>query len=347
METNIDNNVTINEKEITTPVNLCDSNGKLLRSSIGWSRSPILNCNLKGRNLRKKKWNYWYMVSDSLFFSVTISNLDYIGMVFAYAYDFKTNNFIEKTVASPFGSGCTLPPNVQGDVQYKNKDMQVYFTNVGGNTHIQVFAKDFGGHTLSADLTVYYPQDHDTMSVVIPWDDNTFQFTSKHNCLPVEGNVKFMGNNYNYNSQMNFAGLDFGRGIWPYSIMWNWATASGIQEGHNIGLNFGSKWTDGTGMTENAFIVDGHITKLSEDIIFKYDPSNFMLPWQIKTSVSKSVLLTFTPVYKRVAQTNALILKSSVNQLIGKFNGKIILDSGLEIKIKDLVGCAEEHYAKW
>jgi len=287
------------------------------------------------------------MVNNSLFFSVTVSNLDYLGMVFVYAYDFRTNDFIEKTVASPFGRGCILPPIVHGDVQFKNKDMQVYFTGVEGNTHIQVTAKDFGGQPLSADLTVYYPQDHETMNVVIPWNDNTFQFTSKQNCLPVEGEIKLRGNTYNYNSQTNFAGLDLGRGIWPYKIMWNWATASGIQEGHHVGLNLGGKWTDGTGMTENALLVDGHITKLGEDMIFQYDPLNLMLPWEIKTSTSKSVSLRFTPLYNRVAKTDALILKSSVNQMIGSFTGKIITDSGYDLRIRDLIGCAEEHHARW
>ena len=38
--------------------------------------------------------------------------------------------------------------------------------------------------------------------------------------------------------------------------------------GRRIGLNFGGKWTDGTGMTENAVFVDGVMTKMHEDVIF-------------------------------------------------------------------------------
>lgn len=335
------------EKEITSSVDLCDDKGKLLRSSIGWSRTPVFNCNLRGHNFRKKKWNYWYMISNSLLFSVTVSHLDYIGMVFAYAYDFETGKFAEKTVACPFGSGCNLSQNVHGNVSFQNKDMRVSFYEVDGKINITVSAKDFNGQPLDANLTVIYPQNHETMNVVIPWSDNVFQFTSKQNCLPVEGTVKLMGKTYCYNPQTDFAGLDFGRGIWPYKSMWNWATASGISEGHHVGLNLGGTWTDGTGMTENALIVDGRITKLSENVDFEYNPLNLMAPWVIKTHDTKHVNLVFTPIYDRLAETNALVIKSSVHQMIGTFKGTIISDLGVEIQVENLMGCAEEHHARW
>ena len=79
------------EKEILQPVDLCESNGDLNTESIGWSRKSIFNCNLSGRWLRKKKWNYWCTTNDDCLFSVTISNLDYAGMVFIYFLDFNTD----------------------------------------------------------------------------------------------------------------------------------------------------------------------------------------------------------------------------------------------------------------
>ena len=85
------------EKEILEPVDLCTSTGELNSDSIGWSRKELFNCNLSGRWLRKKKWNYWCTTSDDCLFSVTISNLDYAGMAFIYFLDFKTQKFIEKT----------------------------------------------------------------------------------------------------------------------------------------------------------------------------------------------------------------------------------------------------------
>lgn len=343
----MENNSMLKETELTSEVNLCDNNGKLLKSSIGWARKPIFNCNLKGHNLRKKRWNYWYMINDSILFSVTISSLDYVGMVFAYAYDFKSGIFAEKTIAAPFGKGCNLSQNVCGDASFSNNSIQVYFKDVDGDTHINMSAKEFNGHPLSADLIVHMPENHETLNVVIPWNDNVFQFTSKQNCLPVEGTVIAFGKTYTFNPETDFAGLDFGRGIWPYKIMWNWGTGSGIQEGHHIGFNLGGTWTDGTGMTENAIIIDGHITKLSENVDYIYDKDNLMAPWQIKTHNTNRVNLKFTPTYDRLAKTDALVLSSCVHQMIGSFSGTIMSDDGLEVHIESLAGCAEEHYAKW
>lgn len=81
------------EKEIHDSVNLCTSDGKLHSDSIGWSRKLVFNCNLSGHRLRKKKWNYWCITNNECLFSVTISNIDYAGMIFAYFLDFKTKNF--------------------------------------------------------------------------------------------------------------------------------------------------------------------------------------------------------------------------------------------------------------
>lgn len=80
----------LKEKEIAQQINLCDDKGRLNKESVGWSRNTLYDCNLKGRWLRKKKWNYWCIISPECLFSVTISNADYAGMVFAYFLDLKT-----------------------------------------------------------------------------------------------------------------------------------------------------------------------------------------------------------------------------------------------------------------
>ena len=88
------------EKELTQPVNLCLPNGSLNPDAIGWSRNPIQTCNLSGHPLRKKQWNYWCVTSPTHLFSITLSNIDYMGLAFAYSLDFKTKKFTEQTVST-------------------------------------------------------------------------------------------------------------------------------------------------------------------------------------------------------------------------------------------------------
>ena len=68
------------EKELFEPVMLCRPDGSLNRESVGWSRTPLHTCNLRGHWPRKKKWNYWAITTDEFVFSISLANVDYIGL---------------------------------------------------------------------------------------------------------------------------------------------------------------------------------------------------------------------------------------------------------------------------
>jgi hypothetical protein len=177
------------EVELTEAVRLCDPRGHLLPASVGWSRHPLHICNLRGHWPRKKKWNYWCVTNDNCLFSVTLANIDYVGLAFAYFLEYETKRFIEQTVMVPLGRGCSLPDTVSGDISFENKAMNLSFTEDQGCTRIHVDSPAFGGTTLSAELRVEHPKDHETLNVVIPWSKSRFNFTSKQNCLPTTGTV--------------------------------------------------------------------------------------------------------------------------------------------------------------
>src|SRR6185436_3904336 len=122
------------------------------------------------------------------------------------------------------------------------------------------------------------------LNVVIPFSERRFQFTSKQNTLPAEGEVRVPGRAFSFSPHnQSFACLDYGRGLWPYRTTWNWASASGVQDGRTIGLQLGGRWTDGTGMTENALCLDGRLHKIGDDVQFAYDTRDFMKPWTLSS----------------------------------------------------------------
>lgn len=336
-------------KEITAPVNLCKPDGSLNEDSIGWARKPYVHCNVKGSFLRKKKWNYWCVTSSDVLFSATISHIDYAAVLFVYVLDMHTKKFHEQTVLVPLGTGVVMPDEVHASLQYEGKNLKIQFLELEQGTRIVVNSPNFSGQgkSLQADITLYRPENYESLNVVVPWSHKRFQFTSKQPALPAEGKVVWEDQEYVLRDQDAFGCLDFGRGIWKYQSTWNWASGSGICNGKVIGLNFGGQWTDGTGQNENGVVVDGKLYKIHDDIVWEYDKSDFMKPWKLTTANGDQVSLTFTPFFERVAATKAVIIESEVHQMIGRFQGTIHFEDLGMIEIDSLIGWAEDHMARW
>lgn len=341
--------MTMPPRELTKPVNLCLNNGQLNEDSVGWSRQPLINCNLKGSFLRKKKWNYWCITNPDVLFSATISHIDYATVMFIYILDLKTLDFYEKTTLVPLAKNLHMPETVRESVLFDNKEMTIQFNESEQNTSIYVYCPNFNGKgkELKADILLTRPEGYESLNVVVPWSKKRFQFTSKQCAIPATGKILWNEKNYTLDGENAYGCLDFGRGIWKYHTTWNWASASGKANNKIVGFNFGGQWTDGTGQNENGFIVDNRLHKIHEDIIWEYDTTNYMKPWKLKSKESDRVSLIFIPIYERTATTNAAIIQSSVHQMIGHFTGTLLTDEGDEIIIKKMIGWAEDHAAKW
>jgi hypothetical protein len=335
------------EREITEPVALCDDKGLLNPDAIGFARHPFIQSNLKNHFMRKKKWNYWCVYGEDLLFSATISHLDYAAVCFVYILDYETQRFYEKQITIPIGRNVKMPENVLDSVKFVNDNLTVQIIHIQDETHLSVTISDFDNEVLHADFHIAHPVDDESLNVVIPKSRDVFQFTAKHHSLPTSGFVKIGDKRYDFNPDYSFAVLDYGRGIWPRKSEWNWAMASQRVGGRRVGLNFGGKWTDGTGMTENAVFVDGLMTKIHEDVLFSYDKKNFMMPWKIRTKFSDSVAVTFTPFFERVSKTNVRLVRTEVHQVVGYFDGTVRLHDGSILKIHKMLGSTEEHIAKW
>ena len=335
------------EREITEPVALCVEKGLLNPEAIGFSRQPFIRSNLTGHFMRKKKWNYWCVYGEDLLFSATISHLDYAAVCFVYILDYETQRFYEKQITLPIARNVKMPEDVLGNLKFTNGHLTVQTVHIQGETHLSVTIPDFDNEVLHADLHILHPEQDESLNVVIPTSRDVFQFTSKHHTLPTSGFVKIGDKRYDFNREYSFAVLDYGRGVWPRKAEWNWAMASQRLRGHRIGLNFGGKWTDGTGMTENAVFIDGAMTKIHEDVLFTYNKMNLMEPWSIRTKFSDTVELTFTPFFERTAMTNVRLARTEIQQLVGYFDGRIRLLDGSLLQIRKMLGSSEEYIAKW
>lgn len=336
------------EPEISRPVDLCLPSGMLNREAVGWTRTPMHRCVLDAGWPRRKWWEFWGILTDTHLLRVTYGCTDYVGTITLSLLDYETGARVEHSSLVPLAWGMQFPDRVAGG--------PIHFS--AGGAHLDIVEEDGGTHLtarvatrsmqLEADVFVAMPPGHETLGVVIPWADDTFQYTAKHNTRPATGFVRLGDAAYVFGPENHAYGiLDFGRGVWPYDTAWNWGAASGIEEGHVVGLNLGGKWTDGTGMTENALCIDGRLHKIGEDLIWEYDRRDFRRPWRICAPESRRVDLRFTPTIEENESMNLLAVRTELHWCLGRFSGFVVTDDGERIDIGHLLGWAEEHLARW
>ena len=343
------------QNEIKSKDVLLDKDGRLKHR--GYSRSFLLDYNpenirifpLKCMNrLRLKEWDYYGVTTRDFFFSATVADIGYLGLTFVYFVDFKSKEVFEKIYPTPFGMKCKLPRSSEsGDISFKAMGRKLTFLREEEQRIVKVHWKNFQkGDDLSANLVLQQPADMDSIVMATPIGDKHFYYNHKINCMPTGGEITIGEKKYELNHDNALTTLDWGRGVWEYKTLWNWASASGfLEDGRTIGLNLGKGFGDLSHATENCFFIDGKITKLGW-VELEYDPSDYKKPWTF-TSDDGKLQLTLTPFIEKKNKMNILVLRTEVHQMFGHYSGTLVTDEGEKIIITDLIGWAEEHQARW
>jgi Domain of unknown function (DUF2804), N-terminal/Domain of unknown function (DUF2804), C-terminal len=339
-----DHHAVYDERELTEAVDLCDARGRLNAAAIGWSRTPLVRANLAGHWLRKKRWNFWNWIAPNFVLSVTLADIDYAAFCQVMFTDFDTQQTLATTALRRPGS-LGLPEQVERSVRFASKAIEYANVNDGGNLTIALRATA-NGQPIAADFVVTKPPGHESLNIVVPWTASRFQLNSKHNTLPCNGSVTVGGKRYTMRAGECHAVQDWGRGVWPYCSFWNWAVATGVQDGRVVGVNMGAKWTTGTGVNENGLCIDGRLYKVMEDLVWTYDAGNWMRPWHVQAPHSGMIDLTFEPILARTSRLSLGVLRSGGVCCFGRWHGTVRFD-GRELPIGSLIGWAEEFDHRW
>jgi len=324
--------------EITAPVPLCGADGRVDPAAVGWSRRPLHTANLRGWG-RRKRWEYWAIVSRDAIVGLTISSLDYAGLHSVFVLDRRTGAELARTAIEPLARSVALPDRSGvGTARARSGGLALEFASTPAGTHLSAEAP---GARLEADVG----PGQECLAVVVPWSPRRFQYTVKDIGRPVTGLLTLSGEEIRFIARDGaFAVLDHGRGVWPYAVTWNWAAGHGTVAGRRIGLQLGGTWTDATGSTENGLFVEGRLHKIHEDLEWTYDRSDWRAPWRIR---GPRVDVTFAPFHERAERTNLGIVASEVHQCFGMFAGWVLDDRQHRVAVDGLVGWAEEARNRW
>lgn len=276
------------------------------------------------------------MLTPTHIISLTVSSLDYAGVHGFWVRDRATGVTIDRgRVGGPWTA--TLPPSLgDGPAITRMRGLDIRIAEEVGGTRLQATAD-----RLSIDVLAVRPPAHESLAVVVPWTDRRFQYTVKDVTRPARGRVTVDGVTTEFEDA--WAVFDHGRGRWFHKVRWNWGAAVGHTDGHLLGMQFGARWTEGTGMTENALMLDGHVTKISEQLVWEYDLDDTLRPWRIHGT---DVDVTMTPEYDHASRTNLGIIGTRGNQVFGTFDGWVRVD-GERVEVRELFGFAEDVANRW
>ncbi|NUO96603.1 MAG: DUF2804 domain-containing protein [Nonomuraea sp.] len=328
------------EREITRRVDLCLPGGRLNPAAVGWSRTPLHRANLRGWG-RTMRWDYWCVTSPGHVFAFSASSLDYLAGESAFFLDRRTGEQVSSRGLLVPARGVSFSERGgEGSVRVGAGPVRISVDETAAGTRLRLKSAE-----MSADVLVRRVPGRESLSLVVPWSPRRFQYTVKDVGRPAEGSVRVDGRIYEFAPGESLATLDLGRGRWPGDILWNWGAASGRPGGRDVAIQIGGKWTDGTGSVENALILDGRVHKISEELVWRYDTSDWRAPWHV---TGDRVDLEFTPEHVREADVRrAFYMRSREAQAFGHYRGTVVADDGTIVEIDGLYGWAEEVYRRW
>lgn len=291
---------------------------------------------------RRWRFNQFQFVSAmgrDWVFGLAVVDLKIVSNAFFYLYDFSTGTLHEQSLLAPLARGTRIEPKPeQGEAFFRKGDTTVSVVAGHGERTIQVRAPG----NIEVDLTL--AEDSDPLRLVSPAGYNGWVFTRKSAGVPVSGQVRWGAVEWRCD-EASRGSVDWSCGFMRRETAWNWACVAGqLPDGRSFGLNLAAGVNE-TGMTENAFWLDGQCVKLGI-ARFEFDRYRPEEPWRVTTDDGR-VDLTFRPAGVRQEKLDVLVLASNFRQFIGTFAGFITGEGGERIAIEGMRGLMEDHYARW
>lgn len=342
--------MTTHELELTGAVDLCSPDGSVLNPAArGWSRRPLHRANLHGRFGANKRWDYWAILAGDLVVSTVYSDVDRVGLADVYWADLTTGRHGGHAVIVP-ADAVSLPERPgTAPLRLHRDGLDLELTDDERGTHITASWHESDGRAASLEVLVALPAGHESLNVVIPWSDELFNFTSKHQARATTGTLVVGDREWAIGGPGGpeaWGVLDVGRGRWPTEIRWNWGGGAGRVDDHVVGIQIGGKWTEQTGFTENGVIVDGRLSKIGAELEWTYDWDRPLEPWHVRDPGGQ-LDIVLTPRFDKHTRQQGHQRGSEVHQVFGTWSGRLRTDDGLELALDDLQGFAEEARQRW
>ena len=341
------------QHEILTAAPLLDQKGDLAEP--GWARSLLpVYCRdeIKAGKLRIKEWDYYLITDGHIGLALTIADNGYMGLDSISFLHFDEGWEQTKSPMRLFPRGKTGLPetSVDGASEIARGGYAMAFYHEDDARCLTFHMDNFRGKDAIEGIVRLTDEPRESIVIATPFDKpKHFYYNQKINCLRAEGWIELGDQRFELTPDRFFAVLDWGRGVWTYHNTWYWGSASGLLDGVPFGWNIGYGFGNTAAASENALFYDGTLHKLSRvtfEIPQKDGKYDYLAPWKF-TSDDNRFYMDFTPVLDRCACMNVGVLNSDQHQVFGHFTGRVTLDDGTVLPVRDFFGFAERVENKW
>src|SRR5690606_3157106 len=129
-------------------------------------------------------------LAGDLVVSLVYSDVDHLGLADVWWCHLPSGTTGGAGTGSRGGEGFDLPELCGTAPLVVNRDgFDMAITEDHAGTHLAARWTERDGQVGELDVTVALPPGHESLNVVIPWDDETFNFTSKHQARPATGRL--------------------------------------------------------------------------------------------------------------------------------------------------------------
>ena len=285
--------------------------------------------------------------------ALTIADNGYMGLdsISLLHFDEKWERTKSPMRVFPMGRTGLPETSAAGDTVITGNGYGIAFRHVGDSRVLTFRMGDFlDGQPIEGRLTLT-EEPEESMVIATPFDKpGHFYYNQKINCMRAECWITLGKRRIELTPDRFFGVLDWGRGVWTYHNTWYWGSASGELDGVPFGWNIGYGFGNTAAASENVLFYDGRIHKLGtvEFHIPKDEKGRnaYLNVWNF-TSDDNRFYMDFTPVLDRSALTSAIIIKSDQHQVFGRFTGRVTLDDGTVLPVRDFFGFAEKVENKW
>ncbi len=341
------------QHEIFAAGPLLDTDGNLREP--GWARRLLpqyCRADIKVSPMRIKEWDYYLITDGHIGLALTIADNGYMGLdsISFLNFDERWERTKSPMRLLPMGRTKLPETSLDGASEVSRGGYAMAFYHADGARMLSFHMDRFQGKDAIEGIVSLTDAPDESMVIATPFDKpGHFYYNQKINCMRAEGWIELGGKRFELTKDRFFAVLDWGRGVWTYQNTWYWGSASGELDGVPFGWNIGYGFGNTAAATENALFYDGKLHKLGEvtfHIPMKDGKEDYLAPWTF-TSDDNRFYMEFAPVLDRSAYTSVGVIKSDQHQVFGRFTGRITLDDGTVLPVREFFGFAEKVVNRW